>query len=94
MSAMACVQCGEPLDCHDGIDDPAATPDPGDVSLCAHCGQLAIYTDQGTLRPPIRTELDQLLADPRIVTTIAAIARTDDVHQAIGVARRVHARWN
>jgi hypothetical protein len=59
-----CPSCGHPLDAASGIDDNAA-PSPGDVTICAKCGELLAFTDDLTVVPATAERLD--LLDPEQV---------------------------
>lgn len=43
-----------------------ATPSVGDVSICADCGHIALYTETG-LRHPTFEELSGLLTNPVVI---------------------------
>jgi len=67
-SALACHDCGARCDDLSNID-PAGLdlPDDGDVSVCAYCACIAIYTGNGLdRRPPTPTELQRLENDPNV----------------------------
>lgn len=90
---LTCPGCGRVNDVHDSIGPPAV-PEPGDVTMCAHCGGLAIVVTAATLRAPTPDELTDLLDDARVQAAIAALAVADDIDQAVELARRTHARSN
>lgn len=92
-----CPGCGKVVDCHDGICDPSAVPSPGDVTLCGHCGQLGIYTENA-IRLPTPEELAEITADQRIRDAMTALVASElagtDIHAAVDAARQMTARRN
>lgn len=65
-----CLGCGMLIDAHTQV---AVCPEPGDVSICLYCSQVAIYTQSG-LRWPTDAEHDQIMADPKMQKAIWAAA--------------------
>jgi hypothetical protein len=89
-----CPACGHRFDCHDGVTDPGAVPRPGDASICGHCRGLGIWVDERTVRTATDAEVEDLVAKPAVRAALSALAVADDIHQAVAIARRVHARSN
>lgn len=63
-----CLNCGEDLDGAAGICGPER-PSPGDVSICAHCANVAIFTDDLKLRTPELHEGKNLARELRLPIT-------------------------
>mgnify|MGYP003394125418 FL=1 len=42
-----CPSCGTGNNTHSSMDGEQRVPEPGDLSLCANCGELAEYMDDG-----------------------------------------------
>lgn len=75
---MDCLYCHRRVDCHGQIKGPGEaddSPDPGDATICLYCGGLMVFSAELTLRKPTRDELEQMLADTRITTSIHAIGQ-------------------
>jgi hypothetical protein len=71
----ACPFCGHILDrVTAGPQNPGATPEPGDVTICIQCGGLLIMDERVRVRPPTREEQAQVMTDPGVVRLIEAIA--------------------
>ncbi|QOV99542.1 hypothetical protein [Rhodococcus pyridinivorans] len=60
-----CHRANDRTTCADP-NNPDAQPNPGDVNLCFNCGGPSIFTEDSP-RLPTEEELEQLLANPRIV---------------------------
>ncbi len=45
--ARVCLGCGHPLDAATSMDGQPATPNPGDISVCAECGHMQVFTEDG-----------------------------------------------
>lgn len=56
MPTCKCPTCGHVLDAATGDDGPQ----PGDLSVCAHCTGLSVVTDQLALRQMTQAEIDLL----------------------------------
>lgn len=67
-----CLVCNKKLD---GAMSPegARVPKPNDVSVCAYCGNIALYDDSLRLRQPTEEEkqevIDNLLPHQRVMLT-------------------------
>jgi hypothetical protein len=74
----ACLACGAPLDAATAFAEKGHAsepkPQPGDFTLCIHCGHLMVFTDDMRLRQPTRDELDEAAADQKITDASFAIA--------------------
>jgi hypothetical protein len=86
-----CPQCASDLPAHDGVTT-RGQPKPDDVALCAYCGQIGIFTEDGDLRLPTREELDAILDHPGLMATYAALMKAATIPEAVALARQVHAR--
>jgi hypothetical protein len=42
--ALTC-KCGRLLDCASQVDDPPATPHPGDVAICSGCAHVYMFSE-------------------------------------------------
>ena len=67
-----CDGCGELLTGNAPIDLHRAKPDPGDWSICMHCGNLAIFADDLSLRPLTEAEAREAEADETIMAALRA----------------------
>jgi hypothetical protein len=70
-----CVACSRILDCSCEVGG-ASTPSPGDVSLCAYCGAINIFTETLTCRPASVAEEQEIAGDPLVQAARKAIACT------------------
>jgi hypothetical protein len=48
------------------VGGPDRNPAPGDAALCAECGELSIYGEDGVRRPCTRDEFMDAFGDPRL----------------------------
>lgn len=85
--ATRCLRCATRLDEHDDTRDPAAVPSEGDVSVCFHCGHLALFTAAGALRQPTESELVLMRRDPEVHRAMEAIRGSYTATQAVELAR-------
>lgn len=61
-----CPHCGYRMDmATEAYGDTA--PKPGDISLCAKCGVLAVFDEQMRQRAPTPAEALAFNADPRVI---------------------------
>lgn len=51
-----CTRCGGALTGHLQTE-AGTTPEPGDVSICGHCGKLHVFTETLDIREPTDEEL-------------------------------------
>lgn len=57
-----CPTCAAELDCSSPVGEPHPRPPrPGDLSMCAYCGEILVYDDHTRLRS---AELNDLLKLP------------------------------
>lgn len=91
---LVCPQCGTILDVHESLDDPLSAPDPGDATICMHCGQLLVFTETPGVRFPRLQELEHYLKDPRVQAGYVALLNASSVSEAMGMVRRMLARRN
>lgn len=66
---VACAACTAPLSAATGLED-GTKPEAGALSICISCGNLAVFTHDGSLRAPTAEELD----DPELQEVLARIA--------------------
>jgi hypothetical protein len=62
---MKCAACSRDLDAHTCLTDDA-NPSPGDISVCWHCGHIAAYAGNMTLRELTAAEIHEV-AGARII---------------------------
>jgi hypothetical protein len=67
-----CPACGAILDGATSVDLDGAMPRPGDVSICAYCASLLVYSDELHPRFPTDAELVDITADPGVRRAQAA----------------------
>lgn len=68
-----CPWCDEPNDAATPLYVEHATPQPGDISLCASCARPSVYQEHGKPRRPTESEWAQLNADATITAARKAI---------------------
>lgn len=67
-----CPSCGQSIDYVKGVDTEDATPGVGDVSVCASCGELAVYTGVGLeVTMPTEAERAVLLQEEVVRTAVS-----------------------
>ena len=42
-------------------------PEPGDITICIHCGHLMAFADDMTVRPLTDNEMYDIAGDPRLI---------------------------
>jgi hypothetical protein len=68
-SPAACPACGYKTDVVRVMDpDMPSEPHPGAIFLCAGCGEVRIFGDDGSLRLPDESEEQLLKEDPLILS--------------------------
>jgi hypothetical protein len=67
MPLSRCPGCGAKLDAARAVDADAASPDPGDFSICLDCGHLMAFDDQRMLRDLTDDEMHQIAGDRRVL---------------------------
>ena len=55
-----CPACNEVLNATSGLSDAAATPNPGDFSLCAYCGTVLRFNDDLSIREAEHADIEIL----------------------------------
>lgn len=65
MPLSSCVECGKELDGASALG-PDASPSPGDVTLCIHCGSASIFTEELLLRRPTAEEFCDISLMPGV----------------------------
>jgi len=55
--------------------DEPVQPEPGDVSLCIHCGEPSVFDDNLELREPTKAERAHLISHPALVDAMLEIKR-------------------
>ena len=69
-----CPGCGVEHDALAIINtDEPGQPEPGDVSLCIHCGEPSVFDDNLNLREPTKAERDHLFSHPALVDAVLEI---------------------
>jgi hypothetical protein len=66
-----CPACGTKLDAassHDKI-----SPEPGDISVCAECGEILEFDREMIVRRPNAMRMEMIKADGRIMATVASV---------------------
>ncbi len=63
LTAQECSHCGRNNSGNTPIEGDAS-PEPGDVSLCAYCALFSVFTDELTLRRPNADETRWIRASP------------------------------
>jgi hypothetical protein len=63
-----CPSCGTELDAATDVLNRAATPNPGDITICLRCGLLMRFKDDMTLRQLTGKEMIEAMKDPRVAT--------------------------
>jgi hypothetical protein len=61
-----CLNCGELVDGAKGINVETG-PNPNDISICMHCGHVAVYGEKLKLRELTDAEVVAIAGDPVIV---------------------------
>lgn len=73
-----CLACGAKMECATHIG--AATPDPGDVTLCLWCGHIMVFGDDLTVHNPTDEEMQRIAGSRDVIALqrlrIAAHKRT------------------
>jgi hypothetical protein len=75
-TGLRCISCGNSFDRFTPAAGAPATPTGGELCLCMHCGELAIWVQTSiglTLRTLTAAERETALADDEIVAVSAAI---------------------
>lgn len=78
LRAQPCPWCGFLLDMHSLVaqgDEPDASPEPGDFTLCTRCGQVGAYDADLRLRRLTLAENMEAARDDRVQKVAAAIRR-------------------
>lgn len=58
-----CLQCGKKMDAASNLADDALVPEPGDVTLCIHCGYIMAFADDLTFRAVTEEEIKEIPLD-------------------------------
>jgi hypothetical protein len=69
-----CLSCGIPLVAATGVKNPDDLPSEGDVSVCAWCGNLAVYDSKLKLRSLTDKEVIEVAGHKDILIAQKAIA--------------------
>lgn len=72
-----CPKCGVSLDGSTPAFHVRVDPVEGDFSICAYCGNIAVYRADQTLRPVTATDLANLTSEER-----ASLERAQSVMEA------------
>lgn len=80
-----CYHCGYVMIECTGVKTNYA-PSPGDVSICAACGAIAVFNSDLTMREPTQDERERIERDPLV--TEAQIARADIIGDKIKNKKR------
>lgn len=68
-----CLRCGHKIDAATDVGH-GAVPTEGDVSVCLHCGALAIFSKDLTLREPTPEERLEASLHPDVIKAQLYIA--------------------
>lgn len=69
---LACPHCGEIMDAATPLDrDRDAKPSPGDFAVCIGCGEPSVYTQDGTLRPHVPEDWDNITTEQVVNMALA-----------------------
>jgi hypothetical protein len=79
MPPAICPTCGKTLDSAAGIGNPQL-PNPGDVSICLYCANVAIFDIDDTLRTPTAAEQAELDRDTSIQKVRATVRQYAQEH--------------
>ena len=60
---LKCLYCGRQTDSATGMD-PGTIPKPGDVTVCAYCGEVLVITGDLRYRKPTPEELTRIVKEP------------------------------
>jgi hypothetical protein len=72
--SMECPHCGKVNDAVTCVTEPGATPDEGDISLCATCAESGVFTGNGyEVRLPTAEETAKISVDGRVITAQATL---------------------
>jgi hypothetical protein len=63
----ACLSCGQRLNRATKVEGNAAVPEPGNITICLHCGHLMAFADDLTLRELNDKEAHDVAGDPEIL---------------------------
>jgi len=74
-----CLKCGSKLDAHANMGD--ASPQPGDISVCAYCFTISKFDSNLDLQPLTRNELTELKKNEQVWSLI------DSAITALKIAR-------
>ncbi|WP_146205358.1 MULTISPECIES: hypothetical protein [unclassified Azospirillum] len=70
-----CPYCGATLSGATEVTGKRVQPKAGDFTLCAYCGALCVFKENGTVRRPVRSEQREADRDPLLVRARQAFAR-------------------
>jgi uncharacterized protein with PIN domain len=62
-----CTNCKKSVNSASPVDAVAGTPDPGDFTICIHCGHLMTFADDLALRDLTDDEMLEIAGDERIL---------------------------
>lgn len=74
-STARCPWCGTRPARVSCVTDPAALPEPGDVTVCSACRQVAVFTDTGKARPTPEQDVE-IRANADVAWALAHLNRT------------------
>jgi hypothetical protein len=69
-----CPHCGSLFDASTCFFEYKA-PEPGDMAICFHCHEIAVYTRRMNLRLPTERELYAIAGDERLRMALEVLSR-------------------
>lgn len=67
-----CPWCGQLHDAATHSGSTVEVPEPGNLSLCVHCGGVAVFTGDLKLRRPTKAEQREIDNSPTVKRAVAA----------------------
>lgn len=73
LSNIKCPSCNGAINIGESITNTEHVPSGGDMTVCAHCAEIAVFTDELTLRKPTAVELLDLANDEESAKQLIAV---------------------
>ena len=70
-----CLACSKPINMATGISEKDLTPDPGDVTICFHCGYIMAFNEDLTLRELTAEEKEEAMAEERVRIALSDVKK-------------------
>jgi hypothetical protein len=80
---LRCLHCAAPFDACQASDGKPSGPEPGDVSVCAYCGRLAVFDADLRLREMTPAEDQRLKTIGSGFPRAMAEASVEDYHMTM-----------